>query len=243
LATASPVTLGGQVLSGVTAIAAGGYHSVALKSDGTVLAWGDNSSGQTDVPASLSGVTAIAAGGDNYGGHTVALKNDGSVVAWGNNFYGQTTVPVAAQSGVTAIAAGGYHTVALKNDGTVVAWGDNYSGQVTGTPTTDYPFSATASPVTLGGHVLIGVTAIAAGNDHTVALLGTSVALRVRASGNELVLSWLTSTAGLKLQSTFDLTPPVTWMDSTNPPAVIGAQLTVTNTLSGPAQFYRLRKP
>ena len=185
-----------------------------------VGAWGANDYGQTTVPvAAQSGVTAIAAGFS----HTVALKNDGSVVAWGDNQYGQTTVPVAAQSGVTAIAAGGYHTVALKNDGSVVAWG-----------------SLDQSTVPAG---LSGVTAIAAGGYHTVVILGTSVALRARASGNELVLSWLTSTAGLKLQSTFDLTPPVTWMDSTHPPAVLGAQFTVTNTLSSPVQYYRLRKP
>ena len=56
-------------LSGVTAIAAGGWHTVALRSDGTVVAWGWNTDGQTIVPAGLSGVTAIAAGA--Y--HTVAL--------------------------------------------------------------------------------------------------------------------------------------------------------------------------
>jgi hypothetical protein len=104
--------------SGVTAIAAGYGHTVALKNDGNVVAWGNNGNGQTTVPvAAQSGVTAIAAGG--Y--HTVVLKNDGSVVAWGagtNNtgnypYYGQSLVPVAAQSGVTAIAAGGVHTVAL----------------------------------------------------------------------------------------------------------------------------------
>ena len=57
-------------LSGVVAIAAGGWHTVALKQDGTVVAWGYNSSGQTTVPAGLSGVVAIAAGGD----YIVALK-------------------------------------------------------------------------------------------------------------------------------------------------------------------------
>jgi hypothetical protein len=49
-------------LTGVTAIAAGGLHSLALKSDGTVVGWGDNSHGQTTIPAGLTGVTAIAAG-------------------------------------------------------------------------------------------------------------------------------------------------------------------------------------
>ena len=83
-------------LSGVTAIAAGGYHTVSLKSDGTVWAWGYNSNGQlgdgtttdrtTPVQVSgLSGVTAIAAG-DLY---TVALKTDGTVWAWGYNGYGE----------------------------------------------------------------------------------------------------------------------------------------------------------
>ena len=70
--------------SGVVAIAAGGDHTVALKSNGSVVAWGVNNSGQRTVPvAAKSGVTAIAAGGS----HTVALKTNGAVVAWGaDNF-------------------------------------------------------------------------------------------------------------------------------------------------------------
>jgi Regulator of chromosome condensation (RCC1) repeat len=98
-------------LSGVVAIAAGWSHTVALKQNGSVVAWGGNWSGQTSVPAGLSGVVAIAAAGS----HTVALKQDGSVVAWGSNHEGQTSVP-AALSGVMAIAAGASHTLALKRD-------------------------------------------------------------------------------------------------------------------------------
>src|SRR4030095_9716800 len=103
-----------------TAIAGGWDHTVALKSDGSVVGWGYNLFGQATVPvAAKSGVVAIAAGGV----HTVALKNDGSVVAWGSNFNLQTDVPDGARSGVVAIAAGGAHTVALKSDGSVLAWG------------------------------------------------------------------------------------------------------------------------
>ena len=107
-----------------TAIAAGAYHTVALRTDGSVVAWGWNPYGQTDVPNGLKDVTAIAAGD----GHTVALRTDGSVAAWGANKFGQTDVPNGLKD-VTAIAVGALHTVALRTDGSVVAWGDNEEGQ------------------------------------------------------------------------------------------------------------------
>jgi hypothetical protein len=171
----------------------------------------------------------------------VALKNDGTLVAWGFNGSGKVTgtpttkgsdyaiaSPVTLEgqvlSGVTAIAAGADHTVALKNDGTVVAWGFNHSGQVTGTPTNDFN-PAIASPVTLGGLVLSGVTAIAAGSGHTVALIGgvqLLPSLNARHNGHELILSWSTNALGFTLQSTLGLTSPVIWLDSTSVPAVIG---------------------
>ena len=170
----------GSSLTDVTAIAAGSAHTVALKTDGTVYAWGMNYCGQlgdgtttdryTPVKVStLTDVTAIAAG---YL-HTVALKTDGTVYAWGSNSFGQlgdgtTTerhapVQVSTLTDMTAISAGRYHTVALKTDGTVYAWGYNYYGQLGDGTTTDRHAPVEVSSLT-------DVTAIAAGRNHTVAL-------------------------------------------------------------------------
>jgi len=147
-------------LSGVAAIAAGPWHSLALKGDGTVVPWG-LCFGQCSVPSGLSGVTAVAAGGS----HSLALKGDGTVVAWGCGAgydFGQCSLP-SGLSGVTAVAAGEAHSLALKGDGTVVAWGCGGGldlGQCS---------------VPSG---LAGVTAVAAGVAHSLALKsdGTVVA-------------------------------------------------------------------
>ncbi|MGD0411850.1 MAG: ice-binding family protein [Verrucomicrobiota bacterium] len=114
---------------------------------GTVVAWGNDDYGETNMPAGLSTLTAVTAG-ESY---TVALKSDGTVVAWGNDDYGQSDAPPGL-SNVTAIAAGEYHTVALKRDGTVAAWGNDDYGQCL---------------IPAG---LSGVTAIAAGQWHTLVL-------------------------------------------------------------------------
>jgi alpha-tubulin suppressor-like RCC1 family protein len=110
-------------LGGVVAIAAGGgwttrhaelgeqlytAHSLALKADGTVAAWGDDTYGQCDVPEGLDHVVAIAAGS----AHSLALRNDGTVAAWGRNDYGQCNVP-SDLTGVVAIAAGGSQSIAI----------------------------------------------------------------------------------------------------------------------------------
>jgi len=199
-------------------------------SSGTVVAWGYNGGGQTTVPVGLSGVTAVTGG---Y--HSAALKSDGTVVAWGNsaNAYGQTNVPVGL-SGVTAIAAGNRHTVALTSSGMVVAWGDNGAGQTTGTPTATFPFSATANPVTLSGQTLIGVTAIAAGDSHTVALKGdgTVVAWGDNGSGKTTVPTGLggvtaiaagtSHTAALKNDGTVVAWGSVTFGQTNVPPGLSG---------------------
>jgi hypothetical protein len=144
-------------LARATALAAADSHSLALQTDGTVVAWGcggGGNYGQCSVPSGLSGVRAIAAGFFD----SLALKGDGTVVAWGCNVSpdrGQCAVP-AGLTGVSAIAAGFAHSLALKGDGTVVAWGCGYAPQ-------DYGQCAVP-----GG--LAGVSAIAAGAYHSVAL-------------------------------------------------------------------------
>ena len=70
-------------LNNVVAIAAGGFHSLALRADGTVVGWGDNTVNQSTVPSGLSNVVAIAAGEN----HSCALKKDGTVVQWGDDYF------------------------------------------------------------------------------------------------------------------------------------------------------------
>ncbi len=113
-----------QGLTDVVAIGAGASHGLALKADGTVVAWGDNRYGQLNIPPDLHDVTAIAAGWV----HNLAVKSDGTVVAWGDNSLGQATVPPGLAN-VIAVAGGTSHSLALKADGTVVAWGSNGNGE------------------------------------------------------------------------------------------------------------------
>ena len=182
----------------------------------SVVAWGRNDNGQTDVPvAAQSGVQAITAGNN----HTVALKSDGTVVAWGENSSGQATVP-SGLAGVQAIAGGGYHTLAAKSDGTVVAWGWSSSGQ------TSVPIGLTGVQAVAGGYAhsvalksdgtvvawglndfgqrnvpggLTSVVAIAAGDRHTVALKsdGTVMAWGRNASGQTSVPDGLTGVTAI----------------------------------------------
>jgi hypothetical protein len=109
------------VLSGktITAIAGGGYHTVALASDGSIYTWGNNSSGQlgnnsttnssvpvaVDMSGVLLGKTIIAVAAGGY--HSVALASDGSVYTWGYNDYGQLGNNSATNSSVPVQAVNG----------------------------------------------------------------------------------------------------------------------------------------
>jgi alpha-tubulin suppressor-like RCC1 family protein len=163
-----------------TAISAGGAHSIALKNDHTLWAWGLNSFGQLGVGTTIDkkapvqvieGYELISAGGT----HTLALKTDGTLWAWGRNTSGQLgdetntdrDIPVLIGEGYTAISAGGCyncfvgHSLALKSDGTLWAWGNNAYGQLGDGTNTDRN-----SPVQIGS----GYSAISAGDQFSLAL-------------------------------------------------------------------------
>jgi alpha-tubulin suppressor-like RCC1 family protein len=159
-----------QCSDGAT-IAAGMYHTVGLKEDGSVVAVGSNGYGQLNV-SSWTNITAIAAGA--Y--HTVGLTGDGTVAAVG--YTGQGQLNVSPWTNITAIAAGAYHTVGLTGDGTVVAVGYNVYGQLNVSSWTN-------------------ITAIAAGAYHTVGLTGdgTVVAVGYNGQGQLGVSLWTNITA------------------------------------------------
>ena len=120
-----------------------------------VVAWGDDSEHQTEVPTNLDDVVNVT-GGDF---HTLALHRNGTLLGWGYNGDGQINVPTNPLPFVS-IASGAAHNLAINEAGSVVAWGRNDSGQCT------VPASANS------------VLAVAAGDSHSLALLsaGTMVA-------------------------------------------------------------------
>lgn len=111
-------------LINLAAIAAGGAHNLALRPDGSIVAWGKNPYGIANAPLPNNNFVSISAGDS----HNLCLQGDGVIVAWGENVYGQCNVPVP-NSNFIAAAAGGSHSLGLKQDGSIVAWGYNAYGQ------------------------------------------------------------------------------------------------------------------
>lgn len=167
--------------SSIPQISGGGYHTLTLKSDGTVWSWGRNNFGQlgtgkrtkknSPIPVkNLEDIVAIAAGT----WHSMALKSDGTVWTWGLNNYGQlgdgtfknrkTPVQVKDLTDIIAIAGGYLHSLALRSDGSVWAWGSNWSGQLGNEAIVG------ESEVPIQVNSLSNISAIACGGDHSLAI-------------------------------------------------------------------------
>jgi len=162
------------ILQDVKGIAAGTYHSVALKENGTLWCWGSDASGQQGngtqddlhAPMRLNDLIDIVAIGAGRS-HTVALKSDGSVWAWGTAWGSDpaqlTPVQVTNLPSIKSISVGLDHTVAISFDHQVWAWGSNVYGQLGDGTTVDR-----ASPVHISS--LGEVMTISASGDHTLVL-------------------------------------------------------------------------
>ena len=162
-------------------VVAGVRHTVAIKSDGTLYAWGYNGNGrlgdgtttERHTPTHIGSDTdwsSVAAGA--Y--HTVAIKSDGTLYVWGSNNYGQlgdgttadkqTPTHIGSDTDWSLVAAGASHTVALKSDGTLYAWGYNGYGEL-GDGTTTERHTPTQENTNATDWSSVG-----AGGWHTVAL-------------------------------------------------------------------------
>lgn len=178
----TPVDVGG-LISGVSAIEAGWYHTCALSTDGGLKCWGNNIFGQLgdgSFPFRLTAMDAVGLGSEINAiaagqRHACALTFGGGIKCWGYNDFAQlgdgtqTTSRIAVDvsglgRGVIAIAPGASHTCALTSGGGVKCWGSNQSGQLGDGTTTE---RLTAVDVSGLGS---GVSAIAAASSHTCAL-------------------------------------------------------------------------
>jgi hypothetical protein len=115
-----PITIPTKAQYGVAQVQAGVDFSVALRNDGTVVAWGSPINNHLAIPSIIKTVTQIAVGAE----HVVALQMDGTVVAWGNDSVGQATVPEGL-SEVVFVAAGAASSAAVTRSGRVVVWGES----------------------------------------------------------------------------------------------------------------------
>jgi alpha-tubulin suppressor-like RCC1 family protein len=183
----------------VGAVAAGGFHSCAVTTDGGLKCWGNNGDGRlgdgtttnrtTPVDVCATGATApcgtnvladiVAVSAGNA--HTCALTTGGGVKCWGSNQFGRLgdgtttgrTTPVDVSgltTGVAAIAAGHSHTCALLTTGGVKCWGYNFSGQLGDGTTTDRSTPVDVCADAACEASLGSVAAISAGFNHTCAV-------------------------------------------------------------------------
>jgi len=179
----------------VAAVAAGGYYSLALTSDGRLFAWGQNGSGQlgdgsttqrlSPVAVDVSGALAgrVVASVDAGANHSLAVTTDGRLLAWGSSGFGllgdgfatRRTSPVAVDSSgvlagrtIAAVTAGALHSLALTTDGRLFAWGRGFEGQLGAGFAVQR--NAPVAVDTTGALAGREVAAVGAGANHSLAL-------------------------------------------------------------------------
>ncbi len=174
------------------AICGGYYHSLALRSDGSLVSWGNDGEGEVSNTPAGNDFLAVSSGA--Y--HSLALSSDGTIAAWGSNGDGQCNVP--AGNDFVAIAAGYSHSLALRSDGTVAAWGNNGNGQCNVPAGNDfvaiaggaYHSLALRSDGTIAawGSNSNGQSNVPAGNDFVAIAGGAYHSLALRSDGS--LVSW-----------------------------------------------------
>ena len=117
---AATIRAAAAALAIALALAPPARAQVGSLADGTLVGWGLNTSGQTNVP---SGVFTAVDAGTFYG---LGVRADGTLAGWGSNSQGQITVPTGT---FTALAAGTIHSLAVRADGTLAGWGNNSHGE------------------------------------------------------------------------------------------------------------------
>ena len=176
-ATSTAVEVAG--LGDVVSVAAGAGHSLALRSDGTVWAWGRNAENELGDGQSVyttdSGPTANPAPDRPQPGQVFQRIEEPKVppgASGGPSDLLITIGPVTPLTNVKAVAAGWYHSLAVKQDGTVWAWGENYCGQLGNGKTFSVYGGDLSPPAAVMVPGLSGVVAVAAGRGHSLALDG-----------------------------------------------------------------------
>jgi hypothetical protein len=198
-----------------------------LKYDGTVVAWGDDSTGQTNVPPGLSNVVAIAAGGF----HSMALKSDGNVLAWGDNSTNQTTIPPGV-SNVVAISAGYFHSLAIVSP---------FNVNFTNTP--PYWLNTNLPAVTMDEMTTLLVTNIAADADLPPQTLAYSLLNNPLAGASIDPASGLITLSPLEVDGPTNVTLTAVVTDNGSPPLSATNSFTVTVNEVNVAPFWPTNVP